>query len=260
MIGATGIIADGLWGPVAQEDGACIFQSRQQGSRLLGLNDQVLRGVLIGDEACLGQIFTHNRQAGGQGLLGDLGTGELRQLSGQLGVYSIGDDAARGHQHHLRIRAVLGLREQIGGDEGRIGGLIGDNQHLRGAGRHVDGGTAKIHADLAFGLGDPGVTGAEDFVDLADRIGAIGHGGDRLGATHGVDLTDTAEGGGIDDLIGNWRRRAEHHLAATGNLGGNRQHQHGTDQRGAAPWHIETHAADGMGVQLAAHAGLGFEL
>jgi hypothetical protein len=49
-------------------------------------------------------------------------------------------EAHRGrHQDDLRIRPVLGLRQQIGGDEGGIGRGIGDHQHFRWPGRHVDG-------------------------------------------------------------------------------------------------------------------------
>ncbi len=61
---------------------------------------------------------------------------------------------------------MLRLRQQVGGDERRVRTAIGDDQHFRGPGRHVDRGTPVEHRDLALGLGDESVARAEELVAL----------------------------------------------------------------------------------------------
>ena len=53
---------------------------------------------------------------------------------------------------------------------------------------------------------------------------------------------------------------AEDHFGTTCNLGGQGEHEHGGEERGAAAGDVEAHAPDGHGVLLADHAGLGFHL
>ena len=82
-----------------------------------------------------------------------------------------GDDA-RGES-----RAVLGLAEQVGGDQARVGGLVGDDQHLGRAGEQVDADAAE---ELALGLGDVGVAGADEHVDRREVLDQPeGHRGQR---------------------------------------------------------------------------------
>ena len=74
--------------------------------------------------------------------------------SAKLGV--VGDEDG------LRGFVVLGLREQIGRDPVGIGGLVGEDQHFRRAGDHVD---ADLAEDAALGRRHPGVAGADDLGD-----------------------------------------------------------------------------------------------
>ena len=57
---------------------------------------------------------------------------------------------------------MLGLAEQIGGDDGRPRGLVGDDEDLGRAGEEVD---ADDPEQLALGLRDVGVAGADEQVD-----------------------------------------------------------------------------------------------
>ena len=58
---------------------------------------------------------------------------------------------------------MFGLREEVGGDPGGVGGLISNDQHFGRPGGHIDGGAVLLH--LPLGFGDVGVAGAEDFID-----------------------------------------------------------------------------------------------
>ena len=120
------------------------------------------------------------------------------------------------------------LREQIGGDENRVAGRVGDHEDLGGSGDHID----RDHAEnLLFGFCDEGVAGADDLVDLRDALGAVGERGDRLRASdleNAVDARDV--GGGEDrgiDLSVLAGRRHHHDGFAAGDLGGDRVHQNG---------------------------------
>ncbi len=65
----------------------------------------------------------------------------------------------------LRIGAVLGLGEQIGGNEHGIRARIGNHEHFGGAGGHINRGAIRPgERNLALGFGDPGVAGAEQLV------------------------------------------------------------------------------------------------
>ena len=90
---------------------------------------------------------------------------------------------------------MLGLAEQVGGDELRVGGLVGDHGDLRRAGEQVDPHPAE---QLPLGLGDVGVAGADDHVDgrLAEQ--PEGHGGERLHAAEGEDPVGAGEVGAVE--------------------------------------------------------------
>ena len=49
-----------------------------------------------------------------------------------------GELVAVGDQDRLGCFVVLGLGQKVGGDPFGVGVLVGDHQHLRGAGDHVD--------------------------------------------------------------------------------------------------------------------------
>ncbi len=57
--------------------------------------------------------------------------------------------------------AVLGLSDKIGGDDQRIGAVIGDHLHLGRAGEHIDADLAEQHA---LGFRHELVAGSDDDV------------------------------------------------------------------------------------------------
>ena len=87
---------------------------------------------------------------------------------------------------------MLGLREQIHGNPVGIGLAITDDQDLGWAGDHVDAHLAK---DLAFGLCNIGVAGANNLVDRGNGLGAVGQSSHSLGATNCKDTIHASQVG-----------------------------------------------------------------
>ena len=92
----------------------------------------------------------------------------------------------------MAILVVLGLAEQVGGDDAGVALAVGDDQDLAGTGHHVDGHLAE---DLPLGLGHEGVAGADDLVHAGDALGAVGQGGYGLGPAHAEDAVDARRSG-----------------------------------------------------------------
>ena len=70
---------------------------------------------------------------------------------------------------------------------------VGDDQHFRRAGDHVDADRAE---HLPLGGRDIGIARPDDLGDRPDRLGAVGKRGDRLRAADPVDLRHAGEIGG----------------------------------------------------------------
>ena len=127
--------------------------------------------------------------------------------------------------------------------------VVGDDGDLRRpceGRRHAD-----VAGDLLLGQRHVDVAGPGDDVDGADRLGAVGHGGDGLGSTDAVDLVDPGEVGGGQAGVGHrpvgpWRQ-AQHHLADPGHAGGDGVHEHGRRVGGEAPRHVHAGPVDGLG-------------
>ena len=81
---------------------------------------------------------------------------------------------------------MLGLRDQIGGDELRVAAR-GEDDRFGGAGEHVD---RAIGADDALRGGDEAVARAENFIDARNRARAVGERGNGLRAAHARDCVD----------------------------------------------------------------------
>ena len=130
---------------------------------------------------------------------------------------------------------VLGLRQQIGGDPGRIVVPVGDDEDFRRPGDHVDPDPAE---DPPLGRRDIGVARADDLVDRRDRRGAVGQRRDRLRPADPVDLVDAGQARRrqhqrVEHAV---RRRHRHREPLdAGDPGRDRVHQHrGRIRRGAA--------------------------
>ena len=115
--------------------------------------------------------------------------GRSLQLALDRALHRSAEGGIVGDQDRLRRGVMLGLGQQVGGDPVRIVAAVGDHQHFRRAGDHVDADRAE---HLALGGRDIGVAGADDLGDRADGLGAIGKRGDRLRAADAVDLVTPA--------------------------------------------------------------------
>ena len=140
---------------------------------------------------------------------------------------------------------MLRLRQQVGGDEAGIGRIIGEHEHFAGAGKQVDGDVAE---EQALGGHHVGVAGTKDFLDVPDGRRAVCHRGNRLRATHTIDLCGAGgarreKDAGID-LSVLAAGRADDDLLAPGDARERDGHQAGRNQRSRAARNIDSHALE----------------
>ncbi len=121
---------------------------------------------------------------------GGAGGGQDLEDPVDLGQRRLGQLARIGHQHGGRVVAMLGLPQQVGRDQLRVDGVVGDHHGLGRPGEQVD---PHPPVELALGLGHEGVAGADEHVDGLDRFRAHRHRADGLDAAQDVDLVRAAE-------------------------------------------------------------------
>ena len=137
---------------------------------------------------------------------------------------------------------MLRLAEQVRGHVLRVRRPVGNDQHLRGAGHHVDVQTA---VGQAFGGGHIGVARPHQFVHPGDEARPVGQSGHRLGAAHcnaPVHAGDAGrrQHGGVQILGG----RCHHDdLLHPRHLGGDGVHQHAAGIGGGPAWDVDAHPA-----------------
>ncbi len=140
---------------------------------------------------------------------------------------------------------MLGLADEIGRDDMRIGSLVGEDQAVGRARDHVDADTAK---EDTLGFGHELVSGADQDVGLRQAEQAECHRRDTLNAAHRQDLVGTADMRGIDDRRGDpdvrARRRTGGDMAASGHLGGGHRHDGAGDMAVAPTGHIAARRID----------------
>ena len=125
------------------------------------------------------------------------------------GGNGIGKGRIVGEQNRLARRIMLGLAEQVGGDDARIVPRVGNDDDLARPGDHID---AHHAIDLPLRLGDPRVARAGDDVDGRDLLGAIGKRRHRLRAADPPDFIDPADmRRRHHDRVGVAARRRGHH-------------------------------------------------
>ena len=141
---------------------------------------------------------------------------------------------------------MLGLAEEIGGDEPGVGRLVGDDQDLRGAGEQVDPHPAE---QLALGLGDERIAGPDQHVDGLEAIDeAERHRRQALHAAEGEDGVgarglDGVEHRRVDPALALGRRAADHLLDAR-HLGHQDGHEGGREHRVAPAGHVGPDGVD----------------
>ena len=80
---------------------------------------------------------------------------------------------------------MLSLSEQIGNDPVNPSTVIGDDQHFRGAGEHVD---PNISINLFFSGRHKNIAWTTDFIHRSNGLGAVGHRRNGLRAAHDPNL------------------------------------------------------------------------
>ena len=139
---------------------------------------------------------------------------------------------------------MLGLAEQVGGDDHGIGRLVGDDEDLGRAGDEVD---ADLPEEPALRLDDVRVARPDEEVDRVDRLGAERERGQRLDAAEDVDLVGAREVHGGDGRVRHApveRRRAGRDPLDARDLRRDDAHVRGRDHRVAAAGHVGADALD----------------
>ena len=180
MVRAGDIIAQRLGAPAAQEGGAGMADLAEQCGGFGRHDLQMFGSEAVGQRHRLIPVAHQHHRA----MRGPTGRGNGPARQGQKGgLNSRGDGGGEaciiGDEDALRRLVMLGLGQQIHRDMGGVVIGIGQHHHLGRAGDAVDAHAAK---DLALGLGDIGIAGADNTVHRGDALGAPGHGGYCLGA------------------------------------------------------------------------------
>ena len=257
MVGAGAVVAERFHRIVAEEHRAGVADLRHQRARVFGADLKMLWRDVAGDLASLVETaHQYQRPAIGQrGADGRRARHGRQQLFDAVG-HAFEKVSVRTQQDGLRQLIVLGLREEVHRYPVRVAVAVGDDEHLGGAGDHIDAHRAE-HA--ALGRGDVGVTGTRDLVDLRDGLRAIRQRADRLRAADGEDAVDAghSRSGQHQRVLLAARGRHDHdQLTHPGDLGRDRVHHHARRVGRLATRHVKTRAIQG-GHLLAQHGAVG---
>ena len=189
VIGTGGIVAHRFGGKVAQEHRARIRYLGSQGFGIVGGQNKVLGRVLVRKSQHGGRIGQQNGAAVFEGLGRDLAAGQRFELGSYFGLHLFQQLARIAEHDDLRVDPVLGLRKQVGSHEGRIGAAIGNHQHFRRSGGHIDG-HAKLGGGQLLGRRHVAVARAKNLVDCRHAGRTQGQGGYRLRAAGFNDFGD----------------------------------------------------------------------
>ena len=141
---------------------------------------------------------------------------------------------------------MLGLAQQVGGDQPRIGRVVGDHEDLGRARQQVDAHAAE---QLALGLGDVDVAGAHEHVDRGHAVDQPeGHRGQRLDAAKahghvGARLVDGVEHRGVTPPPP-WGGAQPTTWSTPATLATQHGHERGREHRVAPAGHVGAHRRD----------------
>ena len=233
MVGAGSIVPGTFRGIVADKHTSGRIDPVHYGPWILHRDDEVFRGIFIGEIDNVRSVVEHDDPAVGQGLGYYFRSGERAALAFDCLFDRIRHGCRTADQDRLAVRAVLRLGKEIRGHEiGRSGG-IGEDHHLGRTCRHVDGCCGE--SKHLLGLHDETVSRTEDLVTPSDGGRSVAHRGDCLGTAGLVDFGDSAQERRPDNhrigLSVRSRRGAKHDFRTAGNFRGDRKHQHGGEER-----------------------------
>jgi hypothetical protein len=226
VAGSGDVVSHRLGSIVAEEDCAGVADRAGDPFGTLGRQLEVLGCPPIGDLDSIPHrpnqndepvpLEGHPRNPGP----GGLGQGALQCGRQRLGQIRIGRHAPAGG-----VLIVLRLSDHVGRYPLRVGGRIGDYQHLGGAGDHV---YTNPPDHLAFGFRDPAVARSDDLVHPGDRVGAKRQRRNGLGATDPKHPGDPGQGAGRKDNVrGPLGRHHGDDLLDPRHQGRHRVHHHG---------------------------------
>ena len=177
---------------------------------------------------CTGAALDHlDAREGALGRLADGAAGrQAMNLPLQVPPDVPDDLLTEREQPEPRVRVVLRLSQQVGGQRLRIGGAVGDHKQL---GRTRDEIDPCSSGDERLRGCDVAVARPDDQVRRRDAAGAEGHRGDRLGAAGRENAVHPCLLGRCEDFRGDaavaTRGGAEDDLAASGHTRRDRSHQ-----------------------------------
>ncbi len=225
VIGARRIVAQRHCRIGSHENRACILDLRGQPPGVLGHDQQMLGGKVIGEIDRLTQVVGHDEAA--RGRIDDLRPLQSADQAVQLFLDAVGERGRVGDQHSPRQRVVLELGGQVRRHEVRASARVGDDHHLGRSGDSVDADCAK---DLFFGQGHVYVARARNDVDARYRAGAVSQRSDRLSAANSVNGIDARDVGSGEDRSRHGavraRRCGQHDLRHARHASRDHCHQH----------------------------------
>ena len=256
MVGAGSIVPGTFRGIVADKHTSGRIDPVHYGPWILHRDDEVFRGIFIGEIDNVRSVVEHDDPAVGQGLGYYIRSRERAALAFDCLFDRIRHRCRTADQDRLAVRAVLRLGKEIRGHElGRSGG-IGEDHHLGRTCRHVDGCCGE--SKHLLGLHDETVAGAEDLVTPSDGGRSVAHRGDCLGTAGLVDFCDPAQERRPDNhrigLSVRSRRGAKHDFRTAGNFRGDRKHQHGGEERCPSSGNIQADTSQRNGLLNASDA------
>jgi hypothetical protein len=146
-------------------------------------------GVQVGDEDDPAVV--------GEGPSEDVAPARGGQAATDLGLDRVGEGDVGGDQQGRRIRAVLRLRDEVGGDGPCVGAAVREDEALRGSRGKVD---ADLPGDLDLGGRDPGGSRPDDQVDGGQALTGqpVRERGDRLDAARHEERVDVQQARGAE--------------------------------------------------------------
>ena len=177
VIGAGDVIAHGLRGPAADENGTGVLDPIKIDG---GVNGEVFGRETVGDGAGFFDCCGDDDEA--VAVDGLTGYGVVAAAESCFGDNFFGEVGAGGDEDGERFRIVLGLRYEVAGNV-RRGSLLAGYDNLGRAGEHVDG---AVEGDESLGSGDIEVARTDDFVDPRNARGPVCERGNRMRAAQAI--------------------------------------------------------------------------
>src|SRR5512139_3089170 len=138
MIGSCRVIAEGLGGPVAEKDRACIFNKWQQFFRRFGHDFEVLGRDLIRHRNCMAEVLCfHYRTKATDRRTRDLLSLEKGKLPPHLFRDSRGESLRNRHKYRRCEFVVFCLAQKVGCNDRGLSGIICYDEYFTGPRNHI---------------------------------------------------------------------------------------------------------------------------